>query len=164
MKITATTTMMLLAGVVAQGADQRAERRVTVCIEGSPATVSTQGPARSLASKIFADIGMQFDWRPGLDGCPSDGIRISLADNTPASLLPGKLAYALPYEGVHIRLFYDRIAQYRDRFVIVYVLAHVLVHEITHILQGVSRHSHQGIMKARYENEDFDRMLSKPLA
>src|SRR5262245_33462924 len=85
MKITATTTMMLLAGVVAQGADQRAERRVTVCIEGSPASVSTQGSARSLASKIFADIGMQIDWRPGLDGCPSDGIRISLTDNTPAS-------------------------------------------------------------------------------
>jgi len=159
MKITAITTMMLMAGAVAQGADQRPERNVTVCIKGSAAS----GMSQAIASKIFAGIGVTINWR-GQRGCPSQGILISLSDETPASLLPGALAYALPYEGVHIRLFYDRIAQYREPCLVVNLLAHVLVHEITHILQVVSRHSHHGIMKARWEREDFDHMVSKPLA
>ena len=43
------------------------------------------------------------------------------------------------------------------------LLAHVLVHEITLILQGVSRHSGEGVMKAQWGQGDFNRMLSKPL-
>lgn len=162
MKFTRMTTLVLVASTLSQGAAQPPERHVTVCIEGSAASASTLGSAKSLASKIFARIGVKLDWRNGLSGC-SQCILISLIDNTPPSLLPGKLAYALPYEGVHIRLFYDRIAHRQDRFLVQHVLAHVLVHEITHILQGISRHSHQGIMKDRWEQADFDRMILKPL-
>ena len=43
------------------------------------------------------------------------------------------------------------------------VLAHVLVHEITHILQGLSRHSESGVMKARWDSQDFAQMSWKPL-
>jgi hypothetical protein len=43
------------------------------------------------------------------------------------------------------------------------VLAHVMVHEITHILQGVSRHSESGIMKARWTNNDYQEMMFQPL-
>jgi hypothetical protein len=39
----------------------------------------------------------------------------------------------------------------------------MLVHEITHILQGVSRHSDSGIMKARWEEDDYSHMDTKPL-
>jgi hypothetical protein len=35
------------------------------------------------------------------------------------------------------------------------VLAHVLAHEIAHILQGCSRHSVSGLMKARWNADDF---------
>jgi len=39
----------------------------------------------------------------------------------------------------------------------------VLVHEITHILQGVDRHSAQGVMKAQWDDNDYSAMAWKPL-
>ena len=35
------------------------------------------------------------------------------------------------------------------------LLAHVLVHEITHVLEGVDRHTGQGVMKARWTEDDL---------
>jgi hypothetical protein len=98
-----------------------------------------------------------------LRGCPSEGIVIDLSDDTPASLKPGALAYAFPYEGTHIRVFYDRIIQHHGIRRMPAVLGHVLAHEITHVLQGLSRHSAAGIMKACWEQRDFDFMDRKPL-
>jgi len=43
------------------------------------------------------------------------------------------------------------------------LLGHVLVHEITHVLQGVSRHSEEGVMKARWNIPDFRAMEAHPL-
>jgi hypothetical protein len=43
-------------------------------------------------------------------------------------------------------------------------LAHVLAHEITHMLQGTDRHSDSGIMKARWNSEDYFEMLRTPLS
>ena len=43
------------------------------------------------------------------------------------------------------------------------LLAHVLVHEMTHILQGVSRHSETGVMKAHWDESDFGQMRIKAL-
>ena len=44
------------------------------------------------------------------------------------------------------------------------VMAHVLVHEITHIIQRIGRHSHTGIMKASWNDQDYFEMASKPLS
>jgi hypothetical protein len=90
-------------------------------------------------------------------------IVIRLAEQTPADYLPGVLAFARVYEGVHITVFWDRIER-QPRFAPpVVVLAHVLVHEITHILQTVNRHSESGVMKSRWTAEDHREMASKPL-
>jgi hypothetical protein len=43
------------------------------------------------------------------------------------------------------------------------VLAHVLVHEITHVLEGIDRHSATGIMKDRWDDNDYFEMRRKPL-
>jgi hypothetical protein len=72
------------------------------------------------------------------------------------------MAYAMPYEGAHIRLLYDRIALTGPKL-LPNLLTHVLVHEIAHILQGVPRHSDEGLMKARWTQEDYNSMLRKPL-
>jgi hypothetical protein len=161
MKITAMTTLAVLAGVAAQAGDpgQRAERRVTVCMEmGLAFSEATQ--AKAIASRMFSGIGVTIDWR---HRCPADGILISLAGLTPANRLPGALAYAMPYEGTHIVIFYDRVQESTQPNMVPRVLAHVLVHEITHILQGVSRHSSQGLMKARWDDSDYSAMTWKPL-
>jgi hypothetical protein len=165
MKIVSVAMMAMITGVGAQAGEtpHNAERTVTVCVEGvAPQTLLFF--AQDIASKIFAGIGVTIDWRRGLRDCPVQGIVVSLTDNTPGALSPGALAYASPYEGTHIRLFCDRITRYHDPLLGPHLLAHVLAHEITHILQGVSRHSDCGIMKAQWGVGDFDRMMFKSLA
>jgi hypothetical protein len=158
MKFAAMTLMAALTGVAAP----TAERNVTVCMEGGEARPA-ESSARALASTMFARVGVTIKWRMGLGGCPRQGIQVTLRERTPAALYPDALARALPYEGTQIRVFSDRIAQTHGPAEVPVVLAHVLVHEITHLLQGVSRHSDQGVMKAQWEQRDFMLMRWEPL-
>jgi hypothetical protein len=112
---------------------------------------------------MFARIRVGVEWRYSPNHCPAEGIVISLNVNTPASFLPGALAYALPYEGRHIEIFCDRITRCREPVMVSVVLAHVLAHEIAHILEGVARHSEEGIMKAHWDAADLFEMRRKPL-
>ena len=162
MKITAMTMLAAMAGVMAQagGAGQAADKRVTVCVE-SGVGLGVVLRAQQTASKMFAWIGVTIDWRRH---CPAQGILISLSDHTPAERLPHALAYALPYEGTHIVIFYDRVHRAVEPDLLPCLLAHVLVHEITHILQGIGRHSGQGVMKANWDGPDHLAMRGKPLA
>jgi hypothetical protein len=43
------------------------------------------------------------------------------------------------------------------------LLAHVLAHEIAHQLEGIGRHSAEGVMKALWDERDFLEMSDKPL-
>ena len=120
-----------------------------------------EGAAMDQASEMFADIGVSLVWQFGSPSRPEAGsIAIEIVTGTPAKFMPGALAYAFPYEGIHIRVFWDRIRDYATPRE---VLAHVLVHEITHILQGESRHSEEGIMKAHWTPADLSTMAKKPL-
>ena len=132
---------------------------VTVCIEGGfPAMV---GHARDVVSQMFAGIDVQIDWR--CRKCPADSIRISLRVVTPANVQPGALAYALPYEGKHIVIFYDRVQTQVEPSRVPALLAHVIAHEIGHILEGVNTHSRSGVMKARWSTDDYLDTAWKPL-
>jgi hypothetical protein len=156
-------TLAMMAAVLATPvvAAQAGNLTVVVCTEGL-AGFHAAAPSMAIASEMFASAGVTIDWRNKLAGCPPEGILVTLGMRTSPDLHPGALAYALPYEGAHIRVFYDRIAA-RGPALMPQLLAHVLVHEITHILQGVSRHSGEGVMKAQWGQGDFNRMLSKPL-
>jgi hypothetical protein len=164
MKIAAMATLAIIAGTMAwaEGVVPPAERKVIVCMEGG-ATQGVDLRAQALASKIFAGIGVALQWGRGLRGCPAQAILISLRYMTPSTLEPAALAYALPYEGAHIVVFYDRIAHNQVQGDPSILLGHVVAHEITHILQGTARHSDRGIMKARWNRHDFDDMKWKPL-
>jgi hypothetical protein len=88
--------------------------------------------------------------------------------NTPRNFHPGALAYAEPYagqsEGVHIRVFFDRVENVAGSSSMVPILlAHVLVHEITHILQDSDHHSEEGVTKKRYTAADLYHMSFRPL-
>jgi hypothetical protein len=111
---------------------------------------------------MFAGIGAPIEWRAGQPAAssPHGAIAIELVTETPGTFLPGALAYEQLYEGVHIQVFYDRI---KSKLASAELLAHVMVHEITHILQGISRHSDSGVMKANWSGEDFERMRYKAL-
>jgi hypothetical protein len=153
MKILA--TMVAVAAATAWAGETGAEglRTVTVCVDPSGDGVEIRS-AQGLASKLFARIGVRIDWRE-LRSCTAGGsaLQVSLSYNTPPNQLPGSLAYALPYEGSHIVLFYDRV-RLSDSNLITRLMAYVMVHEITHILEGITRHSKRGIMKAHWDRED----------
>jgi len=71
---------------------------------------------------------------------------------------------ALPFEGSHIRVFYDRVQATVDAEMVPRLLAYVLVHEITHVIEGTDHHSDSGIMKARWDAEDYQQMRRSSLA
>ena len=116
------------------------DHRVTVCLDLLHSSLIA--PSADLASRIFADAGIAIDWRDGAS-CPdsADVIRINLRNHTADGHFPGALAYALPYEGTHIEIFYDRVRQSEMRTGCLELFGYVLVHEITHILQEDNSHS-----------------------
>jgi hypothetical protein len=152
MKILA--TMVVAAAVTAWPGEAGAERErtVTVCIDPNGDGVEIRS-AQGLASKLFARIGLRIDWRELRSCTAGRSLQVSLSYNTPPDQLPGSLAYALPYDGSHIVVFYDRVRN-SDPSMVTFLLAYVLVHEVTHILEGVARHSKRGIMKAHWDRED----------
>ena len=135
------------------------QRNLGVCMDGD-ITVTTY--ARHLVSRMFAPIDVRIDWRDRRN-CPANAIRITVNAFTTPSLLPRALAYALPYEGTHIVVFYDRVQEAVESRRVPILTAHVIAHEIGHILEGVNRHSGTGIMKARWANDDYSQMAWRPL-
>ena len=164
MRLTAMVMMMASTAAGVWAAENgEVQRKVTVCAErGSAGPVANA--AEVLASRMFAKIDVHIDWRAA-NSCAGFGnaLTVSISDNTPANQLPGALAYALPYEGTHIVVFYDRIKGQVEGSMVPRLLAHVLVHEITHVLQRVSRHSASGVMKARFNETDHFKMKGKGL-
>lgn len=160
--------LALMVMAMAMESAARAEE-VTVYVQGRSLVSATEwNRAQALAGEIFAGVGVKVDWRlgqpPRSQSRAARAIVIEMVTGTPKGRTPGALAYALPYEGVHIDVYYDRVQQATEPEYAPNVLAHVLVHEITHILQGTSRHSDSGIMKAHWTHDDFMEMRVKPLS
>jgi hypothetical protein len=137
--------------------------RVLVCMERNSETLVITR-AQTLATEMFGQIGLALIWR-GLQHCPERPrpIVIHVSLDTPRGVLPGALAVSYPFEGVHIRVFYDRLLTVTERCPLPVLLAHVLAHEISHILQATDRHSASGMMKGRWDSSDFARMAHQPL-
>jgi hypothetical protein len=158
----------IAAAAIAVAMRARADE-VTVYVEGfSAVPAPVLNRAQVLANEIFAGVGVQIDWRRGQPNRSlsrnEKPIVVEMITDTPRKLKPGALAFARPYEGVHITLFYDRVRAATEPELTPNVLAHVLVHEITHILQGTCRHSDSGVMKARWTHTDYMEMGQKPLS
>jgi hypothetical protein len=166
MKLTV-AAMTVLVGATLGAKDLRAQdarafaHTVQICADKT-AQILTLQRAEIITAKMFAGIEIKIEW---LDPshCPAGAIRVGFPADTPAELSPRSLAYALPYEGTHIVIFYDRIVHTMEARDVPALLAHVMAHEITHVLQGVNRHSREGVMKARWNREDYTQMAWKPL-
>ena len=108
MKITGVTVMAAMVGTtVWAGAIPPAERQVTICT-GYTQDLGLENQAKVVASDIFAGIGVKILWHSPRQ-CPAEAILITFSNETPARLLPGALAYAMPFEGTHTVVFYDRV-------------------------------------------------------
>ena len=111
MRLVAVAAIAAAIGTSAQGA-QTEDGRVTVYLRDNPSIPDTvSARAKALASEIFAGVGVRIEWRAGQPAAssPHGEVAIELVTETPPTFVPGAFAYALPYEGVHIQVFYDRI-------------------------------------------------------
>ena len=147
--------LRLHAGEAKPAADFRV--RVYMDYQGKAADLAVAHLSMAIASRMFRSIGVTLMW-VNSTSCPPEGVRITVAGHTPATLHPGALAYATPYEGTHIRVFLDRIEATQPALV-PHLLAHVLVHETIHILEGCTRHSDHGLMKAHWDDVDRAQMV-----
>ena len=169
MKIAMMLAFAVTAGVSANArqSEENARLKVRVFVDNNAVQPSVLHLAEGIADRMFATAGVRIEWRGhSPEGGPPRGgaLAIGLASNTPEHLLPGALAFARVYEGVHIDVFCDRL----DRMapgskMAVPLLAHVLVHEITHMIQGIDRHSESGVMKSCWTASDYAEMMSTPL-
>jgi hypothetical protein len=164
MKILPIVVMTLFAGTAMADMGGELEPVVPVCVnEGVNAVVLNA--ASAMVSAMFAKIGVTIQWlhQERLCRSMSGVISIELSDDTPKNQLAGTLAYALPFEGTSITIFYDRVRHTVEPPAVPYLLAHVMAHEIAHILEGTDRHSDSGVMKAYWDSRDEERMCRKPL-
>jgi hypothetical protein len=113
---------------------------------------------------MFDQIGVALIWRD-LEHCPREArpIVIRLSVGSPQELFPAALAVSYPFEGIHIRVFYDRVRTVTELCPLPVLLSHVLAHEVSHILQGTDRHSVSGMMRSRWDTSDFRRMAQQSL-
>jgi len=153
-------SLVILVGTAA-GANN-GDEHVTVYLSDSAGVNDlVRAQAEGIATQMLAGVGVRIGWHPGSPGAgKKEGIGIELVTHTATSQCPGALVYTRPYEGVHIQIFWDRIQRTP---LPKKVLGHVMVHEITHILEGIDRHSEEGIMRAHWSEDDFGAMGVKPL-
>ena len=125
--------------------------------------------AESVAARIFANIGISVTWKIGkAREAQSDAemtIEIQFDSGEPLKFPEGALAYAMPYgtTGTRIHVFCDRVISIESRALSGPYLGHVMAHEITHVLEGISRHSPHGVMKAQWDLSDLYQMVFRPM-
>jgi hypothetical protein len=138
---------------------------VAVCMENGNLLRSSLMPVLAGTDRIFSQIGICIDWYEDHRHCPAAAtpIRIALLTDTPINQLPGALAYSQPFEGIHVQVFYDRVRAAAGSVSVASLFSHVLGHEITHMVEGSDRHSDHGLMKARWNSDDYARMEQHPL-
>jgi hypothetical protein len=137
---------------------------VIVYVKQDNLLVADLGRAERTAAAIFASIGVPVVFRAGAEpkSAPEGavGIEVQLVARTPAQFHTGALAYALPFgvSGTRIHIFCDRVRNAWADGGTGAVLGYVMAHEIGHVLEGVNRHSAEGVMKARWDNPDYRQM------
>jgi hypothetical protein len=165
MKITAAVAMAVAAGFGGQTAQAgENERTVVVYITNEHVAMEAATFAKAQATKMFARAGVGIEWHSvSHSPLPLNALVVDMVERGSKNECPGALACAKPYEGIHIRVFYDRCGATVPKNLVPTLLSHVLVHEITHILQGVNRHSESGVMKARWGANEYSQMTCRTL-
>jgi hypothetical protein len=132
---------------------------VRVCVENGGVMPFDVMWGESIATEIFRNIGVRISWvnRTRCGQSSPDSIVVLVSTGAPPGRFPGALGYTrLPER--QIEVFYDRVKSMVEPPVVPNLLGHVLAHEIAHVLEGVNRHSAEGLMKAHWGDFDYQRM------
>jgi hypothetical protein len=138
---------------------------VNICLETGAGDNWVITQAKTITTRMFAEIGVGVEWRhsANCNTVPGRSLIVQLSTGALQDQFPGALAYARLADRIHIEVFYDRVSRAVEPRRVPALLAHVLAHEIAHLLEGVGRHSAEGVMKAHWDERDFLEMSDKPL-
>jgi hypothetical protein len=127
--------------------------------------------AQATVSRIYGGIGLRIVWRSS----PAATWWIEFDEHAGEFSTPGALGYARPCgeSGSRIHILLDRVRKLGsgssdpvtgETSLAGAVLGHVIAHELGHVLEGISRHSESGLMKAVWAPHEIYSMRSRPLA
>jgi hypothetical protein len=156
----------LAANEPLRSAEPSTQRAVNVYLENLPEAPVTRARAKAITAHIFSSIHVRLIWvdHGREPTAPQDGtIIVKFSTATPIDFLPRAVGQAFPYQGNRIQVFYDRVRERVLPDMVPTLLGYVLAHEIAHVLEGTDVHSDKGIMKARWEVRDYDRMARELL-
>ncbi len=138
---------------------------VNICLETGGSDHWIVAQAETTTTRMFAEIGVRIGWRHSANctKAPGEPLIVQFSTGVPEEQFTGALAYSRIGDGVHIEVFYDRVSRTVEPRRVPALLAHVLAHEIAHQLEGIGRHSAEGVMKAHWDERDFLEMSDKPL-
>ena len=138
---------------------------------GVPGAVMAR--AQRLATLAFAAVGVEVKWVKGKrlgelqEVAAGEMFTVVFDGPAPAQASPQAMAFTHVGGGADadVHVFYNRVARFGDRVYMPEILGNVLAHELTHALEGVARHSSEGLMKAVWSADDYAGMVSRrPLA
>jgi hypothetical protein len=141
-----------------------------VILENSTAVDwSVLSAAKLTAAAILDSAGVKLRWSAKAQTAPCNpvAIRLRLEPISRPEEAPGALGFALPYARGYARVtvFLDRVRPLlaRAQNSPGAILGHVLAHELTHALQRIARHTDRGLMKATWDEDDFQAMSVRPM-
>jgi hypothetical protein len=141
----------------------QAGSKLTVWLESPRYLDSTVlAHAEDTATRIFAQIGVDLEWKLGTPprGAAGETLQLVFDEVAPLQLERTTMGYArLGGSGIAIHILYYRVLAFPEKLA-PSLLGHVMAHEMTHVLEGVARHSDEGLMKAVWDSHDNDQMKS----
>jgi len=131
-------------------------------LAGTPASIV--GSATSELTRLYADIGVQLEWRDTPAGSAADVIHVILLPDETGDLRHAAdtvMGAAVTInDRTHVAyVFYRRVRAEADRYATstIQALACAMAHEIGHLLMPRVRHSPDGLMRAKWYRDDFSR-------
>ena len=132
--------------------------------------------AEQVATAAFAAAGIEVKWVVGKqlgerrEAASGEVLTVVFDALAPAQASPEAMAFTNVggAADADVHVFYSRVAGFggfRNRLYAPELLGNVLAHELTHALEGVARHSSEGLMKAAWSTYDYATMARRrPLA
>jgi len=154
-------TMAILSEILLHG-------EVTVYMDyDSRVPENTVFRATRQASRLFEKIGTTVQFRNSRTNQKvGAGLELNMyiAMEAPAGMSSAALGLSHPFrQDGRIEVFYSRIQEYKPVECRDVVLAYILIHEITHVLEGMQRHAPTGVMKEKWDREDFKKIQAARL-
>ena len=132
--------------------------------------------AEQVATAAFAAAGIEVKWVVGKqlgkrrEAASGEVLTVVFEALAPVQASPEAMAFTNVggAADADVHVFYNRVAGFggfHDRLYAPELLGNVLAHELTHALEGMARHSSEGLMKAVWSGDDYAKMARRrPLA